>query len=180
MTYFGLNATLFSEQIDNTGLPNVYEYDANYYNGESPRDSTYPPGIDYNDYLSYLQDTANEFVDIILQSNIYTGLNIDPYIPFIEYQLAWFDEYYTQRNGLVNGTLVIYPGSGQETYKLALNSASTVSGLRRVIADLLLVNPTYIKGNTSYYQGYLNRIPSTPLRQCPGATSKKTWKRVLQ
>jgi hypothetical protein len=176
MTYFGLNATLFSEQIDNTGLPNVYEYDAIYYDGGSPRNSSYPAGIDYNDFLSYLQDTANEFVDIILQSNIYIGLDIDPYLPFIEYQLAWFDEYYTQRNGLVNDTLVIYPGSGQETYKLALNSASTVSGLRKVIADLLLVDPKYVKGNTSYYQGYLARIPSTPLRPCPGATGKRTEK----
>lgn len=172
--YFGIDATLFSEQIDNTGLPNVFEYDALYYEYGTTRNSSFPPGIDYNQYLSWLQDTANEFADIILQSKIYdSSFDVTPYLEFIEYQLAWYDEYYTMRNGLKNGKLEIYPGSGQETYKFANNSASTVSGLRKVINDLLAVNPAYIRGNKTYYEGYLKRIPDTPLYQCPGATSKE-------
>lgn len=172
-TYFGVDATLFSEQIDNSGLPNVYEYDAMYYDGGSPRSGPlFPPGIDYNYPLSWLQDTANEFADIILQANIYSGLDITEYLPFIELQLAWYDSFYTKRNGLTSdGELIIYPGSGQETYKLALNPVSTISGLRKVIADLLEVNPKYVKGNTSYYEAYLQRIPPTLLRPCPGANS---------
>ncbi len=170
--YFGLDVGLTSEQIDNTGLPNVFEYNANYYSGGGERSSIYPPGIDFNVWLSWLQDTANEFADMILQAHLYSHIDIDPWVPFIEYQLAWFDEFYRQRNGLEkNGSLIIYPASGAETYKLALNPASTVSGLRKTIADLLINNPTLVKGNTTYYKEYMSRIPSTPLRPCPGATS---------
>jgi hypothetical protein len=174
--YFGIDATLFSEQIDNTGLPNVFEYDAKYYESGTSRDSSFPPGIDFNDPLSWLQDTANEFADIILQSKIYnSSFDITPYLEFIEYQLAWYDEYYTPLNGLSNGKMEIYPGSGQETYKFANNSASTVSGLRKVITDLLAVNPAYVKGNKTYYESYFDRVPSTPLRMCPGASSKQLY-----
>lgn len=171
-TYFGLDVGLTSEQIDNTGLPNVYEYNADEYSYGETRTSSYPAGIDFNDYLSWLSDTANEFADIILQAHLYGNLNINPWREFIEYQLAWFDEFYRQRNGLdEDGFLIIYPASGAETYKFALNPASTVSGLRKTIQDLLINNPTYIKGNTTYYEEYMARVPATPLVACPGATS---------
>jgi len=167
---------LTSEQIDNTGLPNVYEYDANAYSGGRDgdvRNYLYPAGIDFNDWLGWLNDAANEFADMVLQANMYGGLDVSPWISFIEYQLAWFDEYYQKRNGLEkNGTLILYPGSGAETYKLALNAASTVSGLRKTIDDILMVNPNFVKGNASYYQGYLTRVPSTPLHPCPGSSGK--------
>lgn len=166
--YFGLDVTPFSEQIDNTGLPNVYEYDGNYWDNGTPRPALYPDGIDWNNWLAWTLDTANEFADMILQANIYSGYDVSPYLDFIEYQLAFFDEFYTRRNGLNNGSLIIYPGAGAETYKLALNPASTVSGLRKVIVDLLEVNPKYVKGNTTYYQQYFERVPATPIRACPG------------
>ncbi|KAJ9132070.1 hypothetical protein NKR23_g11429 [Pleurostoma richardsiae] len=168
-TYFGLDVGLTSEQIDNTGLPNVYEYNANKYSNGQERTYLYPPGIDFNDYLSWLSDTANEVADMILLANLHSGLDIDPWMPFIEYQLAWFDEFYQKRNGLDNnGTLIIYPASGAETYKLALNPASTVSGLRKTINDILLIKPNLVKEDTSYYREYLARVPATPLHACPG------------
>lgn len=171
-TYFGLDVGLTSEQIDNTGLPNVYEYDAKFYDGEAPRTALFPQGIDYNNYLSWLCDTANEFADMIVLANLHNGFDVDPYIDFIEHQLAWFDEFYRQRNGLDrNGRLIIYPGSGAETYKLATNPSSTVSGLRKTIRDLLISKTTLVKGNTSYYEEFLSRVPSTPLQPCPGANS---------
>ncbi|KAK1967055.1 hypothetical protein LY78DRAFT_607389 [Colletotrichum sublineola] len=167
--YFGLDVGLTSEQIDNTGLPNVYEYDANAYDGAT-RTSLYPEGILFNDWLSWLSDAANEFADMVLQANLHGGVDVAPWISFIEYQLAWFDEYYQQRNGLEeNGTLIIYPASGAETYKLALNPASTVTGLRKTIRDLLQVAPSLVKGNTSYYESYFARVPETPMHPCPGA-----------
>ncbi|PYH50384.1 uncharacterized protein BO96DRAFT_491537, partial [Aspergillus niger CBS 101883] len=169
--YFGLDVALTSEQIDNTGLPNTYEYNAKYFDGDGPRTALYPPGIVFGDYLSWLSDTANEFADIAVLSQTYGGLNIDEYMPFVEYQLAWFDEFYQMRNGLEsNGSLILYPASGAETYKLALNPSSTISGLRRTVMDILLTNPNYVKGNRSYYEGYLSRIPATPLHPCPGAS----------
>jgi hypothetical protein len=172
--YFGLDVALSNEQIDNTGLPNVYEYNANIFSNNETRDPIlYPDGIDFNDYLSWYQDTANEFVDMILQARMYNKLDIKPWHSFIEYQLAWFDEFYQKRNGLEpNGTLIIYPGSGAETYKLAFNSASTVSGLRKTLLDLLSLNETWSKGNQTYYSQYLSRVPATPLSTCPGYSSK--------
>ncbi|KAL4981591.1 Six-hairpin glycosidase-like protein [Aspergillus falconensis] len=158
--YFGLDVGLTSEQIDNTGLPNVYEYDAKLFDGDGPRASLYPPGILYNDYLSWLSDTANEFADMALLAHIYDqNMDIEPYMPFVEYQLAWFDEYYQMRNGLdSNGSLIIYPASGAETYKLAFNPSSTVSGLRRIITDILRMDLPLVKGNKTYYEGATGMI----------------------
>jgi hypothetical protein len=140
-------------------------------------------GIEFNDWLEWLQDTANEFVDMILQANMYSGLDVAPYMDFIESQLQWFDIFYqrfhstvdtysrmaspintTASSGNGNGPLIIYPGSGCETYKAAYNPASTISGLRKVLSDLLQVAPAYVSGNTSYYEGYLERVPAVQWR----------------
>lgn len=172
--YFGLDVGLTSEQIDNTGLPNIYEYNAKAF-GSDPETRTYlyPDGIDFNDYLSWLQDTANEFADMVVMSHSFYGIDVDKWVSFVEYQLAWFDEFYSRRNGLTkDGKLILYPTSGAETYKLATNPASTVSGLYRTITDILMNKIELVKGNTSYYEEYRDRIPPTPLQACSGATSK--------
>ncbi|UZP35173.1 hypothetical protein NXS19_002989 [Fusarium pseudograminearum] len=124
-------------------------------------------------------DTANEFADMILQANIYSGYDVKPYLEFIEYQLAWFDKYYTRemlkRNpwpltGIAgNESLVIYPGSAAETYKEAYNPVSTLAGLRQVIKDLMIVDEFSLQ-NKTYYQKYLDKIPGNTLRQQQGHT----------
>lgn len=79
-----------------------------------------------------------------------------------------------------NQELVIYPGSGMidksirkvvadvsrgaETYKSAYNPASTISGLRKVLQDLLEVAPQFQFGSTSYYETFLASIPQVSLR----------------
>ena len=108
-------------------------------------------------------------------SNLHGGFDISPWISFIEYQLGWFDEFYRRRNGLEpNGSLIIYPAAADENYLMSTNPSTTVSGLKKVVTDLLIANPHYIKGNTSYYEGYLDRVPVIPYRPCPGATSKRS------
>ena len=95
--YFGVNASFFTEQIDNTGLSNLYEYDGNLYrNIATARPRGFPTGMDFGSYQTWLQDTANEFADMILQANIYSGFDVTPYLPFIENQLRWFDLFYQQ------------------------------------------------------------------------------------
>lgn len=184
--YFGIDAAVFTEQIESFGVPNIFEY----HTGLRPssqyplvQGSEYPLGIEFNDWLEWLQDTANEFVDMILQANMYSGLDVTPYVDFIESQLQWFDIFYqrfhstvdtysrmaspintTASSGNGNGPLIIYPGSGCETYKAAYNPASTISGLKKVLSDLLQVSPDYISGNTSYYSGYLARVPAVQWR----------------
>ncbi|KAK0384543.1 hypothetical protein NLU13_8629 [Sarocladium strictum] len=179
--YQGVDAGYFLEQIDNTGLSNVFEYNAQYYDDDAntPRPSFFPDGELWNVWLNHLQDTANEFADMILQANIYSGYDVKPYLEFIESQLAWFDKFYRKQmqtrtpwpltgiNG--NESLVIYPGSGAETYKESYNPVSTLAGLRQVIKDLLLVDE-YALQNRTYYTRYLASIPGNTLRQQQGHT----------
>lgn len=184
--YFGINATVFTEQIESFGLPNIFEYHTTGRPSSSyplSPGSEFPLGIEFNDWLEWLQDTANEFVDMILQANMYSGLDVTPYLDFIESQLQWFDIFYQRFHATVdtyprvaspldtssssgngNGPLIIYPGAGCETYKSAYNPASTISGLKKVLSDLLQVSPAYISGNTSYYEGYLARVPAVQWR----------------
>ncbi|KAI9737459.1 MAG: hypothetical protein M1834_009614 [Cirrosporium novae-zelandiae] len=187
--YFGINHTVFTEQIENFGLPNYVEWNGRLFYDDVARSVAplYPLGVDWNRWLSYLFDTANESADMILLANQYHGFDVTPYLNFIENQLMWYDVYYQylqqNRDALpLSGQgdvveeevkLVIYPGSGQEAYKGTYNAASTVSGLRKVISDLLSVNPDYEIGNKSYYESYYNRIPDTPIRTV--GTWEKNW-----
>lgn len=110
---------------------------------------------------------------MILQANMYSGMDITPYLDFIEYQLAWFDKYYRkqmqtrvpyQLSGYYgNESLVLYPASGAETYKEAYNPSSTVSGLRKLLTDLLAVGEFRVE-NRTHYTRYLATVPETPLR----------------
>ncbi|QPC76866.1 hypothetical protein HYE68_007618 [Fusarium pseudograminearum] len=179
--YQNIDAAYFLEQIDNTGLSNVFEYNAQWYDDDAntPRPDFFPDGELWNVWLNHMQDTANEFADMILQANIYSGYDVKPYLDFIEYQLAWFDKYYTRemlkRNpwpltGIAgNESLVIYPGSAAETYKEAYNPVSTLAGLRQVIKDLMIVDEFSLQ-NKTYYQKYLDKIPGNTLRQQQGHT----------
>ncbi|QGA17422.1 hypothetical protein EYB26_005093 [Talaromyces marneffei] len=177
-TYFNINASLFTEQLENYGLPSYLDYNTDVYFYNKSRPTSFPVGIEWNDWLEWLQDTANEFADMILQAGMFFDLDLDPYMLFIESQLQWFDIFYQQYHSRIDtfstarisgsSKLVIYPGSGAETYKVAYNPASTVSGLRKVLADLLQINPNYVMGNTTYYQNYTARVPETPLRYQQG------------
>lgn len=127
----------------------------------------------------FLTIDFSEFADMILQANIYSGFDVKPYLEFIEHQLAWFDKFYTRemqkRNpwpltGMAgNESLVIYPGSGAETYKESYNPVSTLAGLRQVVKDLLIVDE-YALQNKTYYTKYLAKIPANTLRQQQGHT----------
>lgn len=116
---------------------------------------------------------------MILQANMYAGLDVTPYLEFIEYQLAWFDQYYRKEANkrspwalagyYGNETLVLYPASAAETYKEAYNPSSTTSGLRKLLADLLAVGRFRV-ADRAHYERYLATVPPTPLRRQQGRT----------
>ena len=126
-TYLDINHTWFTEQIDNFGLPQIYNYDSDHYIYNTTRPTSFNTGQQFDAWLIWLQDTANEFAMMILDANQYYGYDVTSYLNFIENQLMWYDTFYQQQQqardvyGLTgimgNETLVIYPGSGQETYK---------------------------------------------------------------
>ena len=128
--YWNHEGACFTEQIENFGLPNTAEY------GQK-RPAGFDPGLEYNAWLEYEWDTILEFCEMALEAWRYdVSFPIEKYQPIILSCLRFFDEHYQQlalqrgRRGLdADGHLILYPGSGCETYKMTYNSASTIAAL---------------------------------------------------
>lgn len=180
-TYWGHDGGCFSEQIELFGLPNMMEYG-------TKRPEWADPGVEYNAWLEYEWDTVLEFCQMMLESARYADTDISEYRPLIESALTFFDEHYrylASRRGSKNldgdGKLILFPGSGCETYKMTNNASSTIAALRRVTGDYI----DYLKeqGDTalSKWNTILNRIPDIPLRVVDGYTMiapAKSWERI--
>lgn len=179
--YWGHDGACFSEQIELFGLPNMMEYG-------TKRPEWSDPGVEYNAWLEYEWDTVLEFCQMMLESAKYAGTDISEYRPLIESALTFFDEHYrylASRRGSKSldgdGKLILYPGSGCETYKMTNNASSTVSALQRVTGDYI----EFLKeqGDTalSKWSGILSRIPDIPVRVVDGHTMiapAKSWERI--
>lgn len=172
----------FTEQIENFGLPNVGEYGY-------IRPAYSDKGVEYNPWLEYLWDTCLEFCLMMLEQERYTGADISAYIPFVESCIIFFDEHYQwlakQRGSGVldgNGHLVLYPGSAAETYKMAFNSATTVSGLKVVLQRLLELPAQYANdAKRKSWQQMLARVPPLSFDTYNGHTMlapAKLWERI--
>jgi hypothetical protein len=169
--YWGHEGACFTEQIENFGLPNPSEY-------TWKRPATFDKGLEYNAWLEYQWDTALEFCFLILEKERYTGADISDYLPLIEGCLRFFDEHYqylAKQRGIKaldsNGKLVLFPGSGCETYKMAYNSTSTIAALQTVATRLLELPVHYLDADKqTYYEQFLNRLPEIRTREIGGHT----------
>lgn len=130
--YWGHEGACITEQVENYGLPCYPEYG-------TKRPAGFDPGVERNAWLEYEWDTCLEFCMMALEAHRYSGMNIDRYLPMIRSCLCFFDEHYQYLANMRgakrldgNGKLVLYPGSGGETYKMAYNSTSTIAALRTV------------------------------------------------
>lgn len=130
--YWGHEGACLTEQIENYGLPCYPEYG-------TKRPKGFDPGMERNAWLEYEWDTCLEFCMLALEAHRYSGMDIEQYLPMIRSCLRFFDEHYqylaNQRGAKRfdgNGKLVLYPGSGGETFKGAYNSTSTIAALRTV------------------------------------------------
>lgn len=160
--YWNHDGASFSEQIENSGLPNPTEYGKH-----KPGDD---PGMDRNAWLEYQWDTALEFCSMIMQAHKYSGMDIAEYEPLIRQTLIFFDEHYqyiAKKLGVkplnADGRLMLYPSSGCETYKMAYNPSS-------VIAALKTVTEQWIEYKGDSLNNFLSRIPPIPLRTIEGDT----------
>ena len=199
--YWGHGGACFTEQMENYGLPNYAEYG-------TKRPDDFDKGVEYNAWLEYEWDTVLEFCLMMLEEEEYTGRDISDKIPFIESCLRFFDEHYqylARKRGAKalngDGELVLYPGSGAETYKMAYNSTSTIVGLLTIIQKLIQANTTFFyaeerrgihakvdtaKQNTAtrrhnYLAELLLRIPSVDtqmLNGVPVIPPAKSWERI--
>ena len=180
--YWGHDGASFTEQVENFGLPNRGEYGLK-------RPANYDRGVEYNAWLEYLWDTELEFCQMMLENQRYADKNIKAYIPFVESCLTFFNEHYqylAKNRGSKTldseGHLVLYPGSGGETYKMAYNASSTIAGLQTVLRELLSMPDDYLTPEKRvYFETMLKRIPPIPFREFGGHKTiapAQVWQRV--
>ena len=156
--YWGHEGACLTEQIENYGLPCYPEYG-------TKRPEGFDPGMERNAWLEYEWDTCLEFCMMALEAHRYCGMDIDRYLPMIRACLRVFDEHYQYLANMrgakmldANGKLVLYPGSGGETFKGAYNSTSTIAALRTVTEALM----AYAKEQSD--SSMLSRIPDITIR----------------
>lgn len=152
--HWGHEGACFSEQIENFGLPNPAEY------GKHKEGDDW--GVEKNKWLEYEWDTALEFGKMYLDMlPWYPDSTLDKYRVLVTEPLRFFTKHYPD--------LVIYPGSGCETYKMARNPSSTVAALH-ALKDYL------IETGTDY-----SIIPDIPLHVIDGDTCiapAESWERI--
>ncbi|WP_273210952.1 DUF5703 domain-containing protein [Runella zeae] len=159
----------FTEQIENFGLPNPFEYGYK-------RPEGYDPGMEYNAWLEYQWDTVFEFCLMMLETERYEGRNITSYIPFIESCLTFFDEHYQwlakQRGTKAldeKGHYVFYPSSACETFKMTYNSATVIAALKVILTRMLELPASYLEtSQRQKWTAMLNRIPPLPFQEFEG------------
>ena len=180
--YWGHKGASFSEQLEQFGLPLATSYGWN-------RPDYFPKGLEYNFWLEYLWDTQMEFCLMMLDVERFTGEDILKYIPFIESCLTFFDEHYrmeAKMRGIQvldgEGHLILYPGTGAETYKMAYNSTSTISGLKTVLTRMLDLPDRYLSvSQRKHWETMLKSIPPIAFREKEGHKTISpawTWSRI--
>jgi hypothetical protein len=180
--YWGHKGASFTEQLEQFGLPLATSWGWN-------RPDNFAKGVEYNYWLEYLWDTQLEFCLMMMDVERYSDEDISKYIPFIESCLTFFDEHY-QKEALLrsrqaldgDGKLILYPGTGAETYKMAYNSTSTIAGLQTVLTRLLELPEKYISSEKrKHWEGMLKRIPAIAFRDKEGHKTISpawTWARI--
>lgn len=183
--YWNHGGACFDEQLDPFGLISYGDYD---YTLSRPEISD--PGVPYNAWLEYTWDTVLEFCQMALDREEYFGIDATEYIPLICSSIDFFDQHYRYlaRKSSVNeldgeGKLILYPGSGAETYKMAYNATSTCSALQTVTKSLISWMEKHEVDQTCIdkYRSFLATIPDLSYRQIDGhkvISPAVTWARV--
>lgn len=180
--YWNHEGACFTEQMENYGLPNYAEYG-------TKRPDYFDKGVEYNAWLEYEWDTVLEFCLMVLEEERYTGKDITVFMPFIQSSLKFFDEHYrylARQRGIKEldgeGKLILFPGSGAETFKMANNASSTIAGLQTITRRLLELPDSYLtKEQRAHWDSFSKRIPPIPYTRVYGPVTiapAKTWERV--
>ncbi|WP_308991002.1 DUF5703 domain-containing protein [Mariniflexile litorale] len=180
--YWNHKGASFTEQLENFGLPNPAEYDWK-------RPADYDPGMQHNAWLEYQWDTVFEFCKMMLEQNEYVNKDVKKYNGFILSCLRFFDEHYqylARKRGRKtldsNGHLVLYPGSGVETYKMSNNANSTISALKVISEKLLKISSKDLtQEDIDYIKDFQTRIPPLNFREINHQkviAPAKSWERI--
>lgn len=166
--YWGHEGCLFTEQMENFGLPIACAW-----GWEQPeaisrkRPKDFDRGVQVNGSCIYHYEAQLEFSYMILEHHRFTGADITPYLPFIQLSVCFFDEHYQMRHRKrtgrpldENGKLVIYPSTSCESYKGAKNPSDVIAGLQACVSSLLQLDDRLVDPQKKqYYRGLLDRIP---------------------
>ncbi len=180
--YWGHGGACFTEQLESFGLPNAAEY-----GWDMP--SGHDKGVEYNAWLEYHWDTVLEFCLMMLETERYADKDIHTWLPFIESCLTFFNEHYqylSRQRGRKTldgeGHLILYPGSGEETYKMAYDASSTIAGLHTILTRLLELPAGYLNDSTrTLWTTMLHRLPPLAYRSFgdhPTIAPARVWERV--
>jgi len=180
--YWNHNGACFTEQLENFGLPNYAEY-----GGKRP--AGFDKGLEYNAWLEYEWDTVFQFCLMMLETERYTGEDINKYLPFIQSCLTFYNEHYQYlaklRGAKIfdgDGKLVLYPGSAAETYKMAYNSTTTIAALQTILTRLLALPDKYLtSGERKQWSAMLATIPPISFREFDGHKTiapAQLWQRI--
>ncbi|MEA5257789.1 DUF5703 domain-containing protein [Arcicella aquatica] len=180
--YWNHAGACFTEQIENFGLPNIFEYGIK-------RPEGYDAGMEYNAWLEYEWETVLEFCLMMLETQRYEGRDISEYVPFIESCLTFYDEHYqllAKKRGVKafdeQGQYIFYPSSAAETFKMTYNSTTVISALKVILTRVLELPGKYLDSTRKEkWTGMLKRIPPIPLQEMAGHKTlapAQTWARV--
>lgn len=180
--YWQHGGACFTEQMENYGLPDFAEYG-------TKRPVHFDKGVEYNAWLEYEWDTVFEFCLMMLEEHVYTGKDIRDRIPFILSCLQFFDEHYqylARQRGIKpldgDGKLILYPGSGAETFKMAYNSTATIAALQTITDRLLQLSSALLNAEQrSKLDSFRQRIPPIAFGKYAGKPTLAPaihWERV--
>ena len=170
--YWGHDGASFTEQIENFGLPNPAEY------GKHKEGDDF--GVERNAWLEYEWDTALEFA--MMESLTPNPSSKERRHGLAAEILSFFGEHYQWQAKKLgskaldeNGHLILYPGSGCETYKMAYNPSSTIAALRAVSEKVIVKSEKFATAipspdGSAAANTFYSSLPDIPLRVIDGDT----------
>ncbi len=183
--YYGHAGCLFTEQLENFGLPiaagwgwpepeaNVRQRGQEIPFGDPRADASHGTnslvehGEQANQYVSYHYESQLEFSYMMLEHHRFFGSDIRPYLPLVRNSVQFFDENYQARERMrsgkpldANGRLVIFPSTSCESYRGARNPADVIAGLSACLDGLLALDDNMVPpADKEYYRAFQKRLP---------------------
>lgn len=204
--YWGHEGCLFTEQMENFGLPIAMTWGWSEPNATKMRrgpevpfgdprvdgskgyDDIVEHGEQANPAVSYHWESQLEFSYMMLEAHRFFGIDLQPYLPVIKNSVRFFDAHYQARERLrtgrpldARGRLVLFPSTSCESYRGARNPSDVIAGLAACLEGLLALDDTTLSvEEKSYYRAFQQRLPDYHYSEIDGARSiqpAESWQR---
>ena len=167
--YWKHDGCAYEEQSTITCLPGACQYGF-VEGGRRSRPKDHEVGVQVNRAGGNIHESQLEYSWLIIRYHQFTGIDITPYLQFIEQSVIFYDEHYrfrckqlTGKELDANGKLAIYPANTLEAHWNARNPTSVIAGLRRVLLELVNLPEKYTSAaKKERWQTILDRLPEMP------------------